>query len=213
MNRKSRAILIGMILGDGCIKVKKHLKQDGKWSFYYEFVIGHSPKQLDYLLYKKKKLESILGGKKLNVNFREFNLKANNKFYGEYRISRCHKYFRLLHRWVYSNNKKKYYSKKILNWLTPEAIALWFFDDGGLSKYYNIRGEISSFEVRLYPYCSEEEIENIIAFFRKKYSIQFKKGFHKKTGLYTVRANTEEGKKFLKLIHPYKIPSMEYKFV
>lgn len=212
MNRRDRGILIGMLLGDGCIKLKRHTKKDGKKSVYAEFVMSHCPKQLRYLQYKASKLHSILGGKPLKVSKGKYTL-SNGRSYDSYRVSRCNKYFRILHRWAYSNNGKKLFTRKLLNKLTPEGIAYWYMDDGSLVKQKNKAGEISSFAVRLYTYCSLEEAETIQEYFIDVHNIHFKISKYTNKEQYNLRTNTSEGKKFLKLISSYSIPCMDYKFL
>ena len=208
MNKQKRGAIIGMLLGDGCIKLKTHIKQNGKKSVYAEFVMSHSIKQIRYLQWKASKIHSWMGGKPLKVSENTHHLKSNNKTYKAYRVSRCHKYFKLLHRWAYTNFGKKYYTRKVLNMLTPEGIAYWYMDDGSFVAVKNNAGEISSFAIRLHTYCSLEETETIQEYFQKTWNINFKISKHNKTGLYTLRTNTTEGNKFLNLVSEYKVPCM-----
>lgn len=204
-----RSILIGMLLGDGCIKLKRHKKDNSTISIYAEYVIAHGPNQLQYLEHKRKKLHSIIGGKELKISEGFTNL-SNGKRYNTYRISRCHKYFRLLHRWAYTNAGKKYFSRNLLDKLSPEGVAYWYMDDGGVSKNVN-NGKITSVECRLFTYCSEIEADTIIQYFKEVYNIQWKKRFYRTNGSWLLACNTKESKKFETLIKPYVIDSMKYK--
>lgn len=212
MNKEKRGILVGMLLGDGYIRITRHKCKDGSISKYAELKIGHSPKQIRYLQWKASKLHSILGGKQFKIHSRVVIL-SNNKSYECLEIRRQHKYFKFLHRIAYSNRGKKYFTNKLLNYLTPEGIAYWYQDDGGLVKSYNKAGEISSFQVRLYTYCSLKECETIQKYFKDVWNINF--NIHKHTGKeqYNLRANTKEANKFLHIVYPYKSPDMEYKFL
>lgn len=211
MNKYYRGILIGMLLGDGCIKLKKpYKKQDGKYSVYAEFVIDHSIKQYAYLSHKCDKFHSIIGGKKPTI-CKQTHLLSNGKTYISYRFNRCNKYFKLLHRWAYSVNGKKTYTRKLLNMLNPEGISYWYQDDGGVKKTHNKNGYVSSVQTMLYTYCPGEEADIIITYFQEVYNITFRKQLHTKTQLYVLAANTAETHKFQNLVKKYIIPSMLYK--
>lgn len=194
-----------MLLGDGCLKTKKHTCKDGKESTYYEYVLCHSTKQEDYLKYKANLFHSIMGGKKLKITY------ENRPLGDACRVSRCHKSFKLLHKYLYSNNGKKFFTRRVLNWLDAEALAIWYMDDGGLTPSKRKDGTISSCQLRLYTYCSEEEADTILNYFWEVWGIKPKKSFYKKNSRWNVIFNTSEGKKFEQIISPYVIESMSYK--
>lgn len=208
MNSHERGVLIGMTWGDGCIKVKRHTLKNGKDTKYYEFVAGHSSKQKEYIEYKRDVFHSIIGGKKPEIHSRSFKL--GQKEHTELRFSRQHKYFKLLHHWVYPYGKKTY-SRRALDYLNPRGIAFWYMDDGGLAKNKNKQGEISSYEMRFFTYCSEEEIDTIIKYFYEVWGVQGKKRFYKKNKSWNLVFNTKSSKKLELLIKPYMIESMYYK--
>jgi recombination protein RecA len=204
MNRNNRAKLIGIILGDGCLK----LKHCG----YVELSISHTPKQLEYLEYKKDLIHSIFGGKEPKVHKETTTLKSNNKTYTSFRVSKQAKYLQQLRRIIYSNEGKKYYSERVLGYLTPEALAYWYMDDGSLVVNLNKEGNVSSFEVRIYTYCSLPEALKIQKFFKEDYNILAKVSKYSKSGSYNIKFNTTEGKKFLELTHKFIVPCMTYKW-
>jgi recombination protein RecA len=206
MTRKEkRAILFGMLLGDGCLKTKSHPKLDGKISTYYEYVICHSIKQEAYLRHKLELFHSIVGGKKPNVYYEKSKLGESLRF------SRCHRSFRLYHKRLYWKSGKKTLTRQILDWMTPHALAIWYMDDGGVSLDYRKDGTVSSCQMRLATYCVVEQADLIIAYFSEVWNVGVKKHLHKKTNSYYLSMNTKEGKKFEEIISPYIIPSMEYK--
>jgi hypothetical protein len=204
MTRNERAVLLGMCLGDGCIKKKAR--------DYREFSISHSPKQLDYLKHKTERLHSILGGKYPNIHLASTTL-SNSKAYTYYRVSRQHKYFKLLHRWLYNNEGKKYFTRSILNMLNEEALAYWYMDDGSLVVTRNKENNISSFQVRLYTYCSFEEASTISDYFQEVWNVKFNIKKHTGKEQYCLRANTTEANKLMHIIYKYKVPCLEYKFI
>lgn len=204
-----RSLLVGMLLGDGCIKLKHHVCDTGKKSTYAEYVIAHSWRQLEYLQHKAKLLHSIIGGKELKLH-KEHTTLSNGVTYSSYRIGRCHKYFRLLHRWAYLNNGKKYFSRAILDKLTPEGIAYWYMDDGGVKKS-KWNGKVTSVLCTLATYCSKDEVDTIIQYFLDEYGIKWKALYHKQSNSWYLCCNTTESRKLERLIHKYIIPSMKYK--
>lgn len=186
-----------MLLGDGCLKTKTHIQKNGTESKYYEYVIAHCAKQKDYLEYKRDLFHSIMGGKSPNIIY--------EKRTNSYRWSRCHKLFRLFHKTLYSNNNKKYFTDKVFRYLTPHSIAIWYMDDGGLSN------RVSSAEMRLYTYFSEEEADKAMKYFNDIWGIKVKKRKYTNTDQFNLIFNTTEGRKFEELISKYIIPSMKYK--
>lgn len=199
MERTKKAILIGLILGDGHITPRGDLN------------ITHSIKQKEYIDYKAKLLEELLSCKKINLYHR-----LDDK-HNEFTLHKMHKYFKILRKWIYKNNVKTF-SKKILDLLTPEAIALWWMDDGshGIDKHKET-GKIRAHSFHLYTYTTLEETENIINMFREKFDINFYKIKHtsKNTGItsYYLKCRTKEGRKLSNLIRPYIIPSLQYKIL
>ena len=206
MNREFRGKLVGTLLGDSSL----HYAKNGNARFQF----SHEQKQGDYA---KLKAEVICKGLKRQV--REPGLYTTTTSYGEvtyYKFSTGHKYMNYLHRILYSNNGKKYFSRKVLNHLTPEGIAWWYMDDGGVSrgpnkdKYGNPRKHISV-EMRISTYCSEEEADTIIAYFLEVWGIQAKKRYAKKTDSYYMAFSSKESLKLDDLISPYITPYFQYK--
>lgn len=194
-----------MLLGDGCLKPKPHVLKDGKKTNYYEFVVCHSTKQKEYFEYKLDLFHSIMGGKKPKISFYKGKLGESLRF------SRCHKMFRFFHKKLYSNNGKKVFIREVLNTLTPEAIALWYMDDGGIIRNYNTQGGVSSFTMRLFTYCSFEEALTISNYFHEVYDILPKILKYGKKDQYNVVFNTKQGLKLASLLSPYVVGSMQYK--
>lgn len=138
-------------------------------------------------------------------------LKKTNKFYDILQLQKTHKYFRTLHRLLYCQDGKKEYTRKMLNMLTPQGIALWYMDDGCSKVCCNTGGKITSCSTVICTYCTEQEANIIHDYFLETWGIEFKLAYHSTFKKYSVRANTANSKKFRKLIEQYIIPSMEYK--
>ncbi len=186
---EQRGILAGMLLGDGgrC-----------KNNFY----IVHSPKQENYLLFKKQVLEQITGKP---VNIRHW---LTQEGYGQIRIEpKLIPLSRILVKKLYKGNRKTV-SRKFLNLLTPQGIAIWFMDDGSKS-FKRKNGKIHALEVTLNTYVSKEENEIILSYFSEVWGLKW--GLNKSKKHYRLRMGTNEGKRFFSFISPYIHERMLYK--
>lgn len=203
MNKKDRAVLYGMALGDGCV----HKQASNK---HYALIIGHGPKQEEYLKAKADKLLSVFGGSPLNVNtYKSFN-KTANKEYTNLQIRKLHPYFNQIHKNLYATGKKVI-TRKVLDFLSDEGLAYWFMDDGSGTLCKSSRGYSSGCMVRLSTYCSKEEAEVISDYFRDKYGLTCKFDVDKRNNKYSIRFGTLDSKKFVEIVAPYIVPSMRYK--
>lgn len=193
MNKSERAFILGCVIGDGHLR-----KRDGNVSLS----ITHCAKQREYLEWKVLKLSSALNNGRV-ANIREVD---NNGYVG-FSWEKGHKYLRILYKWFYKN-KTKSISRYLLNFLTEEAIAVWYMDDGSLS-YKKRDGEIHAREFTLNTYLSLEENQIIVDYFKEAWSIEFK--IVKSKNHYRLRCGGREGWKLIKLIKPYIVPCMLYK--
>lgn len=206
MNFEQRALIIGMSIGDGSIGLRKD-RNNKIYTGHLQII--HSIDQYEYLEYKKKLLETIFGGKSCSIA--EFKHSSGYNGRPAFRIGKANKYLLQIHRWLYSNLGKKYYTREILDKLTPHAIALWYMDDGCGKKRKAKDGRVTSVQCHLSTYCSEEEADCIIQYFKETHNIEWRKRFHKRPKLWYLECNTEQSRKLEKLIEPYIIPSMKYK--
>ena len=79
MDKRKKALLIGLVLGDG------HLNKSNAAALE----ISHCGKQKPYLEYKAKLIEELLNCKPLTIHKR--------KGREEYKISKGHRYFRVIY--------------------------------------------------------------------------------------------------------------------
>lgn len=198
MDKRKKSILIGLILGDG------HLNNRSEVSLEIE----HGEKQKFYLEYKAKLISKLLNCRIPNIYY--------NKNKKTYKIAKGHKYFRVLYNWIYKN-KRKFFSRKMLNKLTPEAIALWWMDDGSHAicrrKETN---KIMSHSFHFYTYTDEIDTQNIIDYFYETYNIKFypiKRVMKDGSIKYYLKCKTREGRKFCDLIRPYILDQFTYKIL
>jgi len=202
MNRKKRGILYGLALGDG------HLSYRPQRGSNCELIVGHSTKQAEYIHHKADLLLSVTGGSRANIRPTKTFLKSTGKSYRGLRFSKTHKYFNQMHRVLYPKGKKVY-TRKILDFLTEEGLALWFMDDGSMRCNRNKEGEVTSLFADITTHCSKEELEIIQEYFREEWGIDVKAS--KSKGAWNVRFNTKACHRLASFIWPHMIPSMEYK--
>lgn len=203
MTESERSLLLGIVVGDGCITKNGVLR------------VWHSVKQRNYLEYKKNLVSNILG-RKININ-ECVTLHYTGKIYKTCGFSISAEFFRKTRNNFYFNGKK-HLTKQILSFLTPHALAIWFMDDGSTGcRIHKERGKIepSSFYFDLATYCNFEEAEIIQSYFAEMWNIYPKIRNASKTNSavkqYCINFNTKEAKKFYGLIKDHIIPEMQYK--
>ena len=198
MDKNKKAMLIALVLGDGFIKVDTRRK-----NHVASLKICHSIKQKELVEYKATLLHSYLGGRYPKINEYECNL--NGVLFKQLRFEKAHRYFKVLRRWMYPN---KY---AILKYLTPQAIALWYMDDGSIvvnNRYPD--GSFRSARTNIHTCCKTRDVAQAICdYFQQRWGIKF--SLFNEKGLFSIRCFHREGEKFHKLIHPFVIPSMSYK--
>lgn len=199
LTKEQLGIIVGSLLGDSSIP--KKLKNQG--NHYID--ITHSEKQLDYLKYKIHIFEKY-GFKVSNI------YKRKVKTYIEYSV---HIYYpqnpNVINalRWWFYNNGKKYFTYKMLNYLTPLGMAIWFMDDGSKAIHYNKNHtNIKSRELYISTYMSKTEHCSIIKFFNKL-GIVCKE--RKDRDKFRLAMNSTNAKKFISIISPFICSSMQYK--
>lgn len=198
LNKKSRNLIIAMLLGDGTI------------SSNTSFKMCHAIEQEEYLKWKIKQLN--------NHGVRNNGLKYYTSVSG-YNVGKTVVYtrlnvlpiFRVLRRVMYQP-KKTINSLKILNRLDEKGLAIWYMDDGHINVSYNEKGNVKSLYVKFATCQSKEDNQIIIDYFKKRWNINFYQ-FSEGRGTYSICCGTIEAKKFIAIVKPYilEIPSMWYK--
>lgn len=187
LTTKQIEILFGSLLGDACLC--RHTKN-------YRGHIVHSIKQLEYAQYLHQELNNISG------KFRYVKVKANNKIYDECQFTlRPNLLLGFLYNSFYGDFNGKKDVPYNLKYLTPQAIAIWFMDDGflidnGHSKTLGFSTCSFSLEglLRLQSYL--KEVYNVETVIRKNFYLVVKRH----------SANTLKS-----IIEPYIINLMRYK--
>lgn len=197
INKESRNLLIGLLLGDGTI------------SNNYVFKLSHCEQQRDYLEWKIKLLGNNgtrANGIKEYISTCGYN-SGKKVLYTQLSII---PFIKVLRR-VFYRPKKILGNRKLLNRLSAQEIAIWYMDVGCI----NIRkskNKIHGFYIRIATCLPEKELQVIIDYFKEVWNISFYKISEGK-GTYSLCCGTKEGIKFINIVKPYvqQVPSMIHK--
>lgn len=191
MNSELRGLLVGMTLGDGYLKER---------NTSVSLVIKHSARQRDYLQHK-----ADLIGRALRTSPPRIS-DIDNSGYPGVVLHKTHRYFRVLRKWLYVAGRKV--PSNLIRFLTPQGLALWFMDDGGLGIGYR-RGRIHRVEVFLNCHTSREDAQKIATAIQERFGILFRPVANK--GSFRLRCGTHEGRRFASIISPFMVNGMRYK--
>ena len=197
INKESRNLLIGLLLGDGTI------------SNNYVFKLSHCEQQRDYLEWKIK----LLGNNGIRANGIKEYISTCGYNSGKkvlYTQLSIIPFIKVLRR-VFYRPKKILGNRKLLNRLSAQEIAIWYMDDWCI----NIRkskNKIHGFYIRIATCLPEKELQVIIDYFKEVWNISFYKISEGK-GTYSLCCGTKEGIKFINIVKPYvqQVPSMIHK--
>lgn len=195
-SKKQIGFIIGMILGDGYI-TKYYPKKANSF-----LGCRQSQKQKEFLLYKKKELE------KLGFKVSELYDTSNN--YGKSFTIHCNdkKLFNQLRLVLYPKNNKTI-KRKWLNKMSAKDLAVWYMDDGSLTK----RGKSAYVSLHTNGF-NKKEHDIIIKYFKQVWNIKptlrvVKRKNRNQT--YFLTFSVEETRKFLEIVRPFVIQAMSYK--
>lgn len=205
MNPRTKSILVGLYLGDGTI-TKPITPKDNCY-----MMVQHSIKQIEYIKWLKEQLSEICNKKEIRINVRHSGEFINYKT-ANFETHR-HPFFRQLR--SYYIDGKKTVRKWMLTWLTPEAIAVWYMDDGSIvtRNYKNKNGESYKYNGGCkIATCSftEKECQILLDYLEKTYDIKGKVYLTKGKNP-TLFFNVTNTKKFIDLIKDYIPSCMSYK--
>lgn len=209
MDKRKRAVIIGMALGDGYVQVRTRYNGNSPYQSRTMRVL-HGPQQKAYCEYKAKRLGWALGGRQVNVT------KVKNGpggKYDAYQFSVSHPYFGQVRRWLYPNGQKRF-TAKVLDMLNNEALAIWYMDDGSARKNTNSSGFVSSVATDIATMCSEQEAHEIAAWFHDTHRIEWKVRRKKNApdhSAFFIQCNTAGSHTFASLVTEHIPDCMKYK--
>lgn len=191
LSKRHRAIIIGTILGDGCLECRnKNVR----------LRLEHGIKQEKYLLWKFKELKSIITGRPMQVHALH---SKSRSYYDSLRIyTFSDKSLNIFWKLFYRNNKKVIPQNisKLLN--DPLSLAVWFMDDG-----YK-RNDCNAFRINTDSFKESEQ--NVLCQILKN-NFGIDSSIHRKGKYWNIYIPQSSSKKFVEIVKPYIIPSMKYK--
>ena len=193
LSKEQKSLLIGLLLGDGTI------------SSNCVFKLSHSEAQREYLEWKVGLLD-VHGIKNNGVKEYISSCGYNTGKKVLYSQMSLNPTIKALRRTVYT--PKKHITRKLLNWITPLGLAIWYMDDGGLGvKKRN--GKIHAFDLILNTHTTTDQNQIMIDYFKEVWDVQFTQVKNK--GHYRLRCGTKEAKKFIQIVKPFILPMFAYK--
>lgn len=198
LNKEQKSLLIALLLGDGTI------------SSNYVFKLSHSKEQKEFLEWKVKL--AVEAGFKLN-GIKEYISKGGYNIgktvlYSQFSINPT---IKALRRTVYI--PKKTITRKLLNWLNPLGIAIWFMDDGCINVNTSKQRSSIQHTIKIATCVDLNTANIIINYFNEVWNIKFRL-FNEGKNTYSIASSTEEDcYNFVNLIRPYitQVPSLLYK--
>ena len=108
---------------------------------------------------------------------------------------------------------KKTITRRLLNWLTPLEIAIWYMDDGHININTSKQRSSIQHTIKIATCVDEKTIEIIIQYFLEVWNIKFRKFSEGKNTFSLASSSEEDYSKFVNLIKPFvvQVPSMLYK--
>lgn len=186
---REKAILIGIILGDGNIYKRKDSTKNANFS------TTHSANQKLYSIHIATILMRL--GARLYFSQSKTPDKRNNKCYKSYTIRlKPSKFFNNLYN-IFYKDRIKTIPDYIYNYYTPESLAYQYMDDGSkICGTYKIATNCFTIP----------ELQKFQYFLLTKFNL--KTTLHKDHGIYIRK---ESANTFKELVSPYIIDSMKYK--
>ena len=198
LSKEQKSLLIGLLIGDGTI------------SSNFVFKLSHSVEQREYLEWKIKLLDKFQiknNGIKEYISTCGYNT-GKKVLYSQMSVIPT---IKALRRTIYI--PKKTITRRLLNWLTPLEIAIWYMDDGHINVNTSKQRSSIQHTIKIATCVDESTVEVIIQYFLDVWNIKFRK-FPEGKNTFSIASSSEEDySKFVNLIKPFveQVPSMLYK--
>jgi len=187
LNNVQQAVLIGTLLGDGTIQMRK---KDARLH------IKHSLNQISLVEYKRKVFANIT-----NMNVRVFKQKVGGVDYNfaEF-VTLTHSEFTRFYKLFYKEHKKVVPTDLGQLLKSPMSVAVWIMDDGS-SEYAGVSIQTHSF--------TEEEVKNLIKVIENNFNL--KALMRKNKNRWIIYFTKSSLFKLTRLVSKYTLPEFEYK--
>lgn len=195
LSKRQKEILLGMILGDA------YLQKTGKKNARLR--LEHSIKQRSYMYWKYQKLNNLFQSKPKLI--KRIHPKTNREYTYLRLQSNSSPVLGKLRSIFYNELNKKIIPDAIESVLKyPNAIAVWYMDDG----YYDKRDKSAHIYLQAFK---PEDIERLVSAFANLHDIIPKWYCRPDRKACQLNFTGIEQKKFLTLVNPYLINEMRYK--
>ena len=198
ISKEKKSLLIAMLLGDGTI------------SSNYVFKLSHSESQREFLEWKVKLLTDHgfkVNGVKEYISKCGYN-EGKKVLYSQLSINPT---IKALRRSIYT--PKKTFTRKLLNWLDAQGLAIWYMDDGCINVNTSKQRSTIQHTIKIATCVDESTVNIIINYFVEVWNIKFRK-FPEGKNTFSIASSSEEDcSKFISIVKPYieQVPSLLYK--
>lgn len=198
LTKEQKSLLVAMLIGDGTISTN------------YVFKMCHDGAQEEFLNWKINLLNQFQlknNGLKTYISTKGYNV-GKRIVYSQLSVIPT---IKALRRSIYT--PKKTINRKLLNWLTPLGLAIWYMDDGFINVNTSKQRHSIQHSIRISTcLTNEKELKVIIDYFKEVWHINFRK-YNDNNHLSISTCTENDTKKFVSIIKPYilQVPSLLYK--
>lgn len=198
LSKEQKSLLIALLIGDGTI------------SNNYVFKLSHSTLQREYLEWKVGLLNKYgikSNGVKEYISKCGYNT-GKSVLYSQMSLIPT---IKALRRSVYT--PKKTITRKLLEWLNPLGLAIWYMDDGCINVNTSKQRSSIQHTIKIATCVDDSTIKTIINYFDEVWGIHFRP-FKEGRNTYSIASSSElDCEKFIKIVKPYieQVPSFLYK--
>lgn len=198
LSKEQKSLLVALLIGDGTI------------SSNYVFKLSHSTLQREYLEWKVGLLNKYgikNNGVKEYISKCGYNT-GKSVLYSQMSLIPTVK---ALRRSVYT--PKKTITRKLLEWLNPLGLAIWYMDDGCINVNTSKQRSSIQHTIKIATCVDDSTIKTIINYFDEVWGIHFRP-FKEGRNTYSIASSSElDCEKFIKIVKPYieQVPSFLYK--
>lgn len=198
LSKEQKSLLIALLIGDGTI------------SSNYVFKLSHSTLQREYLEWKVGLLNKY---RIKNNGIKEYISKCGYNagkgvLYSQMSLIPT---IKALRRSVYT--PKKTITRKLLEWLNPLGLAIWYMDDGCINVNTSKQRSSIQHTIKIATCVDDDTVKTIINYFDEVWGVHFRP-FKEGRNTYSIASSSElDCEKFIKIVKPYieQVPSFLYK--
>jgi recombination protein RecA len=188
LSKEQKSLLIALLIGDGTI------------SSNYVFKLSHSTLQREYLEWKVGLLNKYgikNNGVKEYISKCGYNT-GKSVLYSQMSLIPT---IKALRRSVYT--PKKTITRKLLKWLNPLGLAIWYMDDGCINVNTSKQRSSIQHTIKIATCVDDNTVKIIINYFDEVWGIHFRP-FKEGRNTYSIASSSElDCEKFIKIIKPY----------